>query len=124
MSNNKSLYFQLKDILDDVQRITEDASESATRKAGNEARKILKNTSPEKTGEYAGGWATKRTQNGVIVYNAKLPGLTHLLEHGHVVRNKSGRCGRAPAIKHIEPAAEKGSELCFNTAIDSLNKKL
>jgi len=41
-----------------------------------------------------------------VVHNTKHYQLTHLLENGHVVRNKKGTYGRAPAIKHIAPVEE------------------
>lgn len=53
------------------------------------------------TGEYAAGW-TSRVETGRVsaqgqIYNAKVPGLPHLLEHGHA--NRGG--GRTPGRVHI-----------------------
>lgn len=55
------------------------------------------------TGRYAKGWTTQvdrhRLYTDVIIYN-RTPGLPHLLEHGHLMRN-----GRRwiPPKQHIEP---------------------
>lgn len=61
------------------------------------------------TGKYASGWTVKRRKSrgkitGFVVYNRTKPGLTMLLEKGHVVRNKSGTYGRTLGIPHIAPA--------------------
>lgn len=78
----------------------------------DEVAENLRNTSPKRTGDYQSGW-TKTTQiiNGqksVIVHNANAPSLTHLLEKGHIIRNKRGSYGRSKPIKHIKPAENKG----------------
>ena len=61
------------------------------------------------TGKYASGWTVKRRKargkiTGFVVYNRTKPGLTMLLEKGHVVRNKAGTYGRTLGIPHIAPA--------------------
>ena len=58
------------------------------------------------TGKYAKGW-TSETDVGRLrvegtIYN-KTPGLPHLLEHGHALRNG----GRTGARTHIAPVEEK-----------------
>lgn len=61
-------------------------------------------------GDYAKGW-TVETNNKAhyqvlwssVIYN-KTPGLPHLLEHGHVTRNGTGRVyDDTPAHEHIAP---------------------
>ena len=69
----------------------------------------LHDTSPKKTGGYAGGWATGDDSTGrfgyaVRVYNAKKPGLPHLLSKGHALRNGGFYAGDG----HVEAAAEAG----------------
>lgn len=59
------------------------------------------------TGKYASGWKS-RFDNGRlsaqgIIYNEKVPGLPHLLEHGHA--NRGG--GRTPGTVHIAPVEEE-----------------
>ena len=90
-----------------------EATRRLVKRAGNEARDKLKQTSPKDTGHYAEGWTTGKytwTALGaeITVYNAKKPGLAHLLENGHAKRNG----GRAPAKVHIKPVEEEvGREL-------------
>ena len=65
------------------------------------------------TGGYRAGWRSKTERRGsgtpvCTVYNARKPGLTHLLEMGHakfVYGRPTG--GRVPGYKHIEPAYER-----------------
>lgn len=90
-----------------------EATRRLVKRAGNEARDRLKQTSPKDTGQYVEGWTTGQytwTALGaeITVYNAKKPGLAHLLENGHVKQNG----GRAPAKVHIKPVEEEvGREL-------------
>lgn len=71
-----------------------------------EAAKMVKGGSPG-NGKYGSGWRAKITKGGLghieaVVYNAKTPGLPHLLEFGHATRNG----GRTAAIPHIKPVEE------------------
>ncbi len=59
-------------------------------------------------GKYASGWAvqteeTARTVSKATLYNGKLPGLPHLLEHGHAKRGG----GRTAGKVHIQPVEEE-----------------
>lgn len=57
--------------------------------------------------KYAAGWTqiTERSRFGAstTIYNSRLPGLPHLLEHGHA--NRGG--GRTEGRAHILPVEEK-----------------
>lgn len=102
---------QLSEIFDDYQRDFKRKVNNSVDKVGKESVQKLKNTSPSKTGDYARGWRLKRERgrngiNDVTIHNATDYHLTHLLENGHVVRNKKGTYGRAPAHKHIKPVEE------------------
>lgn len=78
--------------------------ETAIKETATETVMKLRNTSPVKTGSYAKGWKVgTRRGSDYIVHNATDYQLTHLLENGHVIRNKKGTYGRAPAHKHIKP---------------------
>lgn len=63
------------------------------------------------TGKYAQGWTyevtSNRTGDILKIYNSKVPGLAHLLEHGHPVVRKGQVIGQAPAYVHIAPVASK-----------------
>ena len=64
-----------------------------TRKSAGKLRKELSETSPKRdtSGKhYSEGWKTTQTEkeqaiSEFTVYNAKKPGLTHLLENGHAI---------------------------------------
>ena len=98
-------------VLEDYENeVVEDMQEAikATTKVGVRA---IKAGSPRETGKYASGWTSKMETGRVsaqgTIYNAKTPGLPHLLEHGHVIRNGTGRTfGSVRAYPHIE-AVEK-----------------
>lgn len=105
MAKTKSVSIQMKEILDNFSDKLNDVLEESADKVGDECVDRLQNTSPRRTGGYASGWRVKKEHdNSVIVHNATHYQLTHLLENGHVIRNKKGTYGRAPAHKHIKPA--------------------
>lgn len=67
-------------------------------------------------GKYAKGWTSKVTEQRLgaeaVIYNKTVPGLAHLLEHGHVTRNGTGRVyPRTPAHPHIAAVEEKLQEM-------------
>ena len=74
------------------------------------AKRELKSVSPKKTGEYARGWSVKaersRFTTAYVIYN-KYPGMPHLLEFGHAIRNGTGRdFGHGGQVVHIAPIEE------------------
>lgn len=104
---------QLEGIMDEYRRDVIEATEAAIDKESKEAVQKLKNTSPRrpKGGEYAKSWAVKKEKGAggirtAIVHNKKHYRLTHLLEKGHVSKNRFGTYGRVAAIKHIQPVEE------------------
>ena len=102
---------QIQEIFDEYSRDMKRKVNNSVDKVGKESVNQLKANSPKKTGDYAKGWRLKRERgrngiNDVTIHNATEYHLTHLLENGHVVRNKKGTYGRAPAHKHIKPVEE------------------
>lgn len=93
------------------------------KEGGKFAKMRVKQLSPNRTGDYANGWSmrTKRRKGRieVVVYNAKAPGLTHLLEKGHVVHKKNGD-GRSKPIPHISTAQEEADEYTLNLLVQGL----
>ena len=92
---------QLEEYAGDIQ---ENVAE-ATHKVALAGVRALRAESPGS--RYPSGWRTwsetTRLQQKEIIYNSKLPGLPHLLEHGHAKRNG----GRTRAIVHIQPVEDE-----------------
>lgn len=104
MAKTKSVSIQMKEILDEFSDKVNEVLDRSANMTADESVEKLQNTSPRKSGGYAQGWRVKKEGKGdVIVHNATHYQLTHLLENGHVIRNKKGTYGRAPAHKHIRP---------------------
>jgi hypothetical protein len=89
----------LAEYSDDVTGDLDKAKDDISKEAVSE----LKATSPRQTGDYAKGWARKKTAHGFIVHNRTDYQLTHLLERGHMNRDGSRT---APRV-HIAPVEEK-----------------
>ena len=105
----KSFETQINDLLDDFYQLVRDEYEGAAKDVADECVVRLKNVKwKTKTGKnYSQTWRVKKRRWGAYtVHNSKNYQLTHLLENGHIVVNKKGTYGRAPAYKHIEPVYE------------------
>lgn len=102
--------------------------EAALKEAGKIAKKEVKERSPSGPNGYRNGWTVKTVKRGpvvdVIIHNKKHPGLTHLLENSHVIRNANGTYGRTSPgrgqVVHIKPAEEAGKKYL----LDRLEKEL
>ena len=102
----------------EVREQTKEGVRAAT-KAGVKAVKSGAEAKFGGTGKYAAGW-TSRLETGQfsaqgIIYNGKLPGLPHLLEHGHAKRGG----GRVPGRAHIAPV-ENIIEAAFMRTFEKL----
>ena len=97
----------LEEYGEDVTRLTKEAVQQAG-KMGAEALKS--NPSIFNGTRYASGWRSKveegRMGAKATLYNAKVPGLPHLLEHGHAKRG-GGRVNGRVHIKPVEDELEK-----------------
>jgi len=95
-----------EDLTDDFIAEKQDALEQLVRDVAEWGKTELRAKSPKRRSKgrhYASGWRVY-FEEGIVSIVAEIgndlkPGLTHLLEKGHV--NKYG--GRAPAIPHIDP---------------------
>lgn len=107
MSKAGTVAVQMREILDAYSEEVNSVCKDAISSTAKEAVQKLRNTSPKKTGSYAKGWSVKKVgDKDAIVHNRTDYQLTHLLENGHVIRNKKGTYGRTSGIKHIEPVEE------------------
>ena len=98
--------------LNEYKDVAKEDFEEVAKSVAKEGAKKLKAASPRgsgkgRKGHYANGWGVtyERKGNGKFrftVHNKKKPGLAHLLEHGHQLRQG----GRAKAIVHIKPVEE------------------
>lgn len=88
-----------------------DGVKDSIREAAKETLAKIKQDSPQLTGSYKKGWANEVSYEGVYdlritVHNRTDYQLTHLLEHGHLSRNKKLVGMRI----HIKPAEEYAAE--------------
>lgn len=100
---------EIQSILSEYEKDAQEVVDESIKKAGKDAVKELKKTSPKNKGNYAKGWKSKveksRLGDKVIVYNTVYY-LTHLLENGHA---KVGG-GRVEGKPHIKPASDKAAK--------------
>jgi len=113
---NEALTGILTEYGDDISANVSEIAKAMGRKGVQALKQKSRETFPVEpgtkiTGQYAQGWTyqTEDTRTGttVTIYN-KHPALPHLLEHGHVTRNGTGRVyPRTPAHEHIKPVADE-----------------
>lgn len=118
MAKEAGITIQLERILSEVSEDENEFLFKCISKAGKQAKRDVVALSPENNGDYKKGWTvrTKRGKTSVesIIYNKDYPGLTHLLEEPHVVRNQYGKYERTNPTReggrggkiHIAPARE------------------
>lgn len=103
----------IKDILDDYGDQVYENLEEITQRIGKKGVEAVRNSSKEAfNGKvYASGWGMtvekNRLYTSVIIHNKKQAGLAHLLEHGHVKANGTGRYGQWSGVEHLLPVEEK-----------------
>ena len=101
-----------------------DALYKAMSTAGKKAKRDVVQNSKSDTGEYKSGWTvrTKRMKQSaeIVIYNKTHPRLTHLLENGHVIRNKYGTYGRVNGDHVIKKAQEEAEAYL----LDLISKEL
>lgn len=112
---DEQLYKVLNECMDELG----DEAELAFTETGIETSKGLKQTSQtmfhhKAKKHYANGWTYKVSGHKldvmVKIYNRTKPGLTHLLENGHMKLIKGKNYGRSNSFKHIEPAEKKAAQ--------------
>ena len=112
MSSTIDLADEIKKILDDYELEVIDDLDKAAFATAKLGVKELKSTSPRskraKGGAYAKSWGYKKEKmpfgyTSYTIHNRKHYQLTHLLENGHLIKNKHGSYGRTKPIPHIKP---------------------
>ena len=117
----RNLQLQMNDLLKEYGDAILDKVDDILPGVAERAAKQLRETSPERTGNYAKSWkVSKKTRAGTFsemrVYNEKYYRLTHLLEYGHASRNG----GRVKAQPHIIWVEESASEDLINSLMDAV----
>lgn len=103
----------IKDILDEYSDQIYENLDEITQRIGKKGVEAVRNSSKEAfNGKvYASGWGMtvekNRLYTSVIIHNKKQAGLAHLLEHGHVKANGTGRYGQWSGVEHLLPVEEK-----------------
>lgn len=96
----------VREILNDYDHDVNEIVEESIEEVAKDAQKTLKKAGTFNGKDYKRAWATKiekkRIYTTATIYNKK-PGLTHLLEFGHVKQNG----GRTRAFPHIAPVNEQ-----------------
>ena len=96
----------LKEYKDDVNQYTKEAVVQVLKKGAQQAKAASGIWGG--TGKYSRGWTSMITEDTYIskqgaVYNRSVPGLPHLLEHGHAKRGG----GRWEGKTHLAPVEEE-----------------
>lgn len=106
-STVETLAADIQKILDEYEGDVELLNQQTVKEIAKRGKQALKSNSGiwGGSGKYASGWSVKvgkqsRAFASAVLYNAKLPGLPHLLEFDHAKRG-GGRTNYAKS--HIEP---------------------
>ena len=110
-----TLAADIQQILDEYEGDISNLTKETVKKIGDKGKQALQSNSNVfgGTGKYAKGWSSKvedtRMGARAVLYNAKLPGLPHLLEFGHAKRG-GGRVAGRVHIKPVEDELERAFE--------------
>lgn len=117
----------IMDAMMEYREVSEEAFRKVAEQVAKEGTAKLKTLSPRgsgsRKGHYADGWTfmaipSRRGQFKFSIYNRKKPGLTHLLENGHALRQG----GRARAFKHIKKVEQWCIDEFEKRTAEMLNK--
>lgn len=115
----------IMDELNEYNTLAASEMEEIAKEVAEEGAQKLKQISPRgkgsRKGHYADGWTVMAERTGIkkfrfTVHNSKKPGLTHLLENGHQLR-QGGRAKAIPHIKQIE-------EWCNNEYVKRVQERM
>ena len=98
------------DALMEYQEEVSEGTKKAVQKVSRECAREIRTKAPQDSGTYAKSWTVKRLEENeseihMVIYSKNRYQLAHLLEYGHVLKNKDGRVlGTVGAKPHIRPA--------------------
>ena len=107
MAKTESVTAQMTELLDEISENLKESVEKNAKDCSRGSASQLRNSSPKRTGKYAASWASKKLGEGSYITYNKEGWKTHILENGHVIRNKKGTYGRWNGIKHIDPVEKE-----------------
>lgn len=129
-SNKKASVVNFSDtlakILDQYGADVKNNLEEITKSVGQKTAKQLKSASGifDGSGAYARGWACtmQKTRLGstAVIHHKTLPGLPHLLEHGHVSIVHGRRVGSVKGREHIAPIEQQAIDMYEKEVISKL----
>ena len=98
------------------------------KKAALNCKADLKNTTPRSSSNdkhLADGWRIKKNESRgsceYTIYNVTKPGLTHLLEKGHLIKNQYGEYERyTEHVGFMKTAEEKAKEELIDLLVNTL----
>lgn len=116
---NKILTKYGDEIEGNLDTIRKQVAQKGARAIANEARAKFGGT-----GEYAKGWTVTNEKKphymSAIIYNKKMPGLTHLLEFGHALVIGGRNVGKVEGREHIGPVEEELINQFVNEVVTKL----
>lgn len=105
----KGVAQQLDKILHEYVDKVDETTDDVMHDVAVDTAQDLRATSPARKngGAYARSWTWTKRKHVYIVHNKDHYQLTHLLNNGHVIKNKYGTYGRTRGDGHIERAEER-----------------
>lgn len=108
-----------EDITRDLDEVTKKVAQQGAKKIRAAAKSAVGGS-----GKYAAGWGVTmentRTGPTAVIHHKTLPGLPHLLEHGHVSKVHGRRVGYVSGREHIAPAEQEIIEIYEKEVISKL----
>lgn len=95
---------------DDVNKNLKEISKKVAKKGAQKLNAASKKAVGG-SGKYAKGWGvteeSTRVSSTAVIHHKTMPGLPHLLEHGHIAVVNGRRVGQAKSHQHILPIEEE-----------------
>ena len=97
-------------------QVRDDLEEVTIKVADFGVKEIKANARTYKWGKkYVNGWTktdtSTRYSTGAVIHHKTMPGLPHLLEHGHALKRGGRTVGSTGKFEHIKPVEDKIVEL-------------